>query len=660
MALMPMQKIAVFFPRSERDELLSLLQAGGAVEILDLRETPLADEVEIVEDTGGGESDRQIADLKRTIDILGEFETKGGMFGGLGGGKVMITHGQLDDITEDFDHRAVVEEIDDLEARRTSLKTRRNHLESFIERLEPWWNLDAPLEEITAGATTGVIAGALPANRSLTALVRALEENAETAAAEIVHESERHTYLVIYYHTSEEDAVQETIRRQDLEVHTFEGLEGLSRDLVEKARTEIAEIERESDRLEEHGRRLAENKPRLMIAHDHFAQVAGRTHAHTLVGTTERIGVLQGWIRRQDHSRLVEEIESGVESAAVMAVEPEPGEKPPIELKNRKLLRPFEVITELYGMPHAREVDPTPLAAPFFALFFGFCMTDAGYGIVLCAVSLMLMRWLRTGHKLLWLIFAGGLFTIGMGAITGGWFGLTDAVLPPWLGFVGDMRRSMMVFDPLKDPMLMFGLALALGFIQVTFGLLIEMYENFRSGDVVAGVFDQVTWIVLLWSVLFFGLGNRVASGAYAPIFKWAAIVAAIGILGFSYRASRNPGVRIAWGFYNLYGITGYLGDVLSYARLLALGLATGGIAMVINSVALMTKGIPVVGYPAMIVVLIGGHTLNIAVNALGGFVHSARLQYVEFYPKFFEGGGKRFSPFKKELRYTTLVEKTS
>jgi V/A-type H+-transporting ATPase subunit I len=149
-------------------------------------------------------------------------------------------------------------------------------------------------------------------------------------------------------------------------------------------------------------------------------------------------------------------------------------------------------------------------------------------------------------------------------------------------------------------------------------------------------------------------------SDAYVPGFKTAAIIAALGIVGFTNRVSKNPVIRIGSGIYRLYGATGFLGDILSYTRLLALGLATGGIAMVINLVALMARDIPIVGWPAMIIVLVGGHTFNIAVNALGGFVHSARLQYVEFYPKFFEGGGKPFRPFKRELKYTRLVEESN
>jgi len=188
------------------------------------------------------------------------------------------------------------------------------------------------------------------------------------------------------------------------------------------------------------------------------------------------------------------------------------------------------------------------------------------------------------------------------------------------------------------------------------------MIEDFRRKDIMAGIFDQLTWIVLLWSALFIGLVKMGAlPRTYMPGVKWVLIAAVLGMVGFTNRVSKNPGVRVGSGIYRLYNVaTSSLGDILSYTRLLALGMATGGIAMVINVVAMIAKDIPIIGIPAMIFVLVAGHSFNIAVNALGGFVHSARLQYVEFYPKFFEGGGRPFRPFKKELKYTRLVEKAS
>jgi V/A-type H+-transporting ATPase subunit I len=653
-----MQKVAIFFPRADRDSLLSLLQEKGSVEILDLKETPLAEIVETTETTGG-DADRISGDIHRAIEDVSEFEAKKGFLSGMGGGKVVVEQGQFSKIADEFDYKGVVGEIDQLEARRTELRTKRTHTEAFIDRLSPWSDLDMPLEGLSPSKNTVILAGMLPGNQTPEALASALGEVSEFFTFEVVGISERQTCLVIVFHRSDEEQIREVLRKHDFEAQTFENLKGLSRDLIADAERGITSVEHEMEEVVKKGEDLATHKPRLMIAHDYFAEEARRAHAHSLIGTTERVGVMQGWVRKDEYDTLAKDIEARVEAAAVLKIEPEEGESPPIELKNRRLMKPFEVITEMYGMPHAREVDPTPLAAPFFALFFGFCITDAGYGIALVALSLFLMKYLKTGHKLLQLIMIGGIMTIVMGAITGGWFGIEfpEEATSPWMAFLVKMRQ----FEPLKDPMLMFMLALVLGFIQVTFGLVIEMIENFRSRNPMAAVFDQITWIVLLWSVVLFGLGKSGKVPAeYVPSFKWAAVAAAVAIVGFTYRTSKNPGVRIAWGLYNLYGITGYVGDVLSYARLLALGLATGGIAMVINQMAVMVKGMPVVGYPAMIFVLVAGHTMNIAVNALGGFVHSARLQYVEFYPKFFEGGGRRFRPFRREPKYTRLAGTTS
>jgi V/A-type H+-transporting ATPase subunit I len=660
MALTPMQKVAVFFPVEERDSFLSLLQDKGAVQMLDLKESPIGEDLEIAEAGAASDAERLAGDLKRAIEDISKFEEKGGFLSALAGGKVMVDTRQFNATVKEFDYPGVVNEIEKLELERAELRARRHHLESLIAQLEPWRALDVPLEEISsrkeARIQTGVVSGRSPA-----ALAEVLGQETETGWMETVSETDRESFVVVFYHCFEEDRVHEVLRKNDFDAVGFEDLKGLPRELIADAQGRMAPLEKEADELAARGAELAANKPKLMVVHDYFAEEARKARARSLVGTTRKAGMVEGWIRAAEYEKLTNDIESKISAAEVTKIEPDEGEEPPIELTNRRLIQPFEVITEMYGMPHSKEVDPTPLAAPFFALFFGICITDAGYGIVLVALSLFLMKYLHTGRKFLWLIFAGGMMTILMGAVTGGWFGITDEVLPSWLGFVGSFRNALMQFDPMKQPMVMFALAIGLGFIQVTFGLLIEMIENFRKKRIMAGVFEQMTWVVLIWSAALFGAGKMgYISGAYVPGFKTAAIVAALGIVGFTNRVSKNPVIRIGAGIYRLYGATGFLGDILSYTRLLALGLATGGIAMVVNLVALMARDIPIIGWPAMIVVLVGGHTFNIAVNALGGFVHSARLQYVEFYPKFFEGGGKPFKPFRRELKYTRLVEEQS
>jgi V/A-type H+-transporting ATPase subunit I len=658
MALTPMQKIAVFFPIGDRDALLAHLQDRGKVQILDLKETALAGELETSDAGSGGDAERIAGDLKRAIDDLAEFEEGGGMFGGLGGGKLLVNEHEFKKTVEEFDYESVLRAVEDIDNGRNELRQRRGHRQNDIDRLLPWVDLDVPLEDLAPRSDAGIAAGEIAGGTTPEGLLAQLGEVSETADVEVVKSAEAHSHLVVFYHRSEEESVQDVLRRNDFEAQTFEGYSGYARDIVADARAEIKEIEAGLEQIVGKGREIVHNKPNLMLAYDFYSQEAMRSQALGLIGSTRQAGVLEGWIAEKDFDRLVKDLSAHVADVEVVKISPEEGEDPPIALRNRKPVWPFEVITEMYGMPQAREVDPTPLTAPFFALFFGFCLTDAGYGIVLAVLSLVLMKYLKGGRKLLWLLFIGGLFTVFMGALTGGWFGLNDDTIPSWLGWVGSMRKSLMLFDPFDSPMTMFGLALILGFIQVTFGLIIAMVENLRHRDFMAAVFDQLTWIVLLWSLVLYALSKSgVVPPQYTPAFKYAALGAALGIIGLSYRASKSPGARLAWGFYNLYGITGYLGDVLSYTRLLALGLATGGIGMVINVVAGMAKGIPFVGYPAMVAVLIGGHAFNLAVNALGGFVHSARLQYVEFYPKFFEGGGKPFKPFKKELKFTRLIE---
>ncbi|MFH1313271.1 MAG: V-type ATP synthase subunit I [Candidatus Eisenbacteria bacterium] len=656
MSLTPMQKVAVFFPLEERDNLLSLLQDRGAVQILDLKETPIGKDLELAEAGGTSDAERIVADLKGAIDDVSEFGEKGGFLSALSGGKVIVDTRKFTETINDFDYAGVVKQIDELEVERAEIRARRHHFENTIAQLRPWRALDVPLEELVPGEEAGIVAGAV-SGRSPAALGSVLAGETDTAEIETVSETERESCVVVFYHRFEEDKVQEVLRRNDFEAVTFEDLKGLPHELIVDAENQMAPLDEKMEQLAVMGAELAGHKPTLMIVHDYFAEEAQKIRAQSLVGTTRKAGMIQGWIRAAQYEKLTSDIESKITAAEVTRIEPEKDEEPPIELKNRRLVKPFEVITEMYGMPHSKEVDPTPLAAPFFALFFGICITDAGYGLVLIALSLFLMKYLQTARKFLWLIFAGGVMTVLMGAVTGGWFGITDDVLPSWLGFVGSFRHALMQFDPMRQPMVMFALAIGLGFIQVTFGLLIEMIENFRKKDIMAGIFEQITWIVLIWGAALFGAGKMgYLPEAYVPGFKTAAIVAALGIVGFTNRVSKNPAVRIGSGIYRLYGATGFLGDILSYTRLLALGLATGGIAMVINLVALMARDIPIIGWPAMVVVLVGGHTFNIAVNALGGFVHSARLQYVEFYPKFFEGGGKPFKPFKRDLKYTRLV----
>jgi V/A-type H+-transporting ATPase subunit I len=210
----------------------------------------------------------------------------------------------------------------------------------------------------------------------------------------------------------------------------------------------------------------------------------------------------------------------------------------------------------------------------------------------------------------------------------------------------------MMWFDPLEKPMMFFGLSLALGYIQILTGLVIAFVHNLRQREIAAAVFDQLTWLVMLNSIVLFGASKAgVISSEMGRMFGYVALVPAGLIFLFSHREG-GIGARLGMGAYNLFSAIFYMGDVLSYLRLMALGMVTAGLAMAINVIAKITLDIPYIGFLVMIVVLIGGHGFNLAISGLSAFVHTLRLQYVEFFPKFLTGGGRQFSPLGKEYKH--------
>jgi V/A-type H+-transporting ATPase subunit I len=353
-------------------------------------------------------------------------------------------------------------------------------------------------------------------------------------------------------------------------------------------------------------------------------------------------------VKEKDYRKL-EKIVSKYDAASMNRIEAGEGEKPPVDIENKRGIKPFEVITRLYGMPQHFEVDPTVLLAPFFAIFFALCLTDAGYGLVIIAMMLWFISKIQGDAKLLWMLIICSGFTVVAGALTGGWFG--DGI-QQFFPALEPLRRKFMWFDPLEKPMMFFYISLGLGYFQIIFGLFVAFVHNLKLRDYMSAVFDNLTWLVMLNSILIYGFAKAgVLSAEVGSFFGYLALIPAAGIFLFSER-NEGLGGRLGMGAYNLFSTIFFLGDVLSYLRLMALGMVTAGLGMAINVIAKITLDIPYIGFLVMIVVLLGGHFFNLAISGLSAFVHTLRLQYVEFFPKFFMGGGRDFKPLKKEYKH--------
>ena len=298
------------------------------------------------------------------------------------------------------------------------------------------------------------------------------------------------------------------------------------------------------------------------------------------------------------------------------------------------------MVTRLYGSPSKKDLVPTPLMAPFFFACFLICLSYVCYGELLSSISFVLNRKIKLagmGRQLVNLLFWGGLSSIIFGILMGGWFGDLIPIKPLW-------------FNPLDDPMRM----LIFSFIVGTpdyFGMAIQAYRNIKDGKPWDALFDQGGWYLFLT-----GLILLIVPGG-GTIGKWSAIAGALVLILTQGRSQKSIIRKLLSGLLSLYDVTGFLSDVLSYSRLLALGLATGVIASAINTMGGLLAN-SVVGIIIMVVILAGGHIFNLVISTLSSYVHTSRLQYIEFFSKFFEGGGKAFQPFQIKTKFVDVEER--
>lgn len=387
-------------------------------------------------------------------------------------------------------------------------------------------------------------------------------------------------------------------------------------------------------------------EPSVRAVREELLMLKEEQEGLTGCGRSSRVTVMEGWVPAGEvpalEQRLLRESDGHAFVEARTPGEEDP--EPPTEYQNPSWLKPFEVLTTTFARPHYDEIDPTPFIAPIFVLFFGLMLGDAGYGIVLTIAGLFLYyrlgRSSRSMHDMTYILVIIGISATILGIIQGGWFGDIPqrffGVTPP-----------LILIEPLKDPITFFQFSLILGIIHINLGLCLALYQNLKKGLHRAALFEQGVWFILQPS----------AGILLAGFFSWVQVPPSV-----LYTASAGAVLGVLMIFYyrgpmGFFGLTGFLGDWLSYVRILALALATGGIAMTINILTELIAGIhPVMIIPAAVIFL-GGHMFNIIIQSLGGVIHAIRLQYIEFFGKFYTGGGKAFRPFMAERVYSRTKE---
>ncbi len=681
MSVLKMQRISICALKKDRKAILEKLQSLGVLEV-DITvggdgvsgDGVNGDGYFRKMDTAGQRAgfERAAAAADQALDVLERYvPEKKSVFAALEG-KLLIGRGQALEIEEN--RREILrtaKKICGLDREHAEKLAEAVRIRNSMEGLAPWMSLDVPLKD-SATKRTVLFPGTMPGGTTLDSICEVIAEKAPDAAGadiRIISSEQSMVYLAVVCLEEDAQAVEDALRSAGFArpAQTWEKTPSEEREELEQQENTCAA---ETAEIEEQIRELSEHRTEIKIAADYYRVRADKYEVLGELPQSERTFVISGYIPQCEAGH-VESWLSERYDCAVDIEDLKEDEEPPVILKNNPFSANMEGVVESYGLPHKGELDPTTIMSFFYVFFFGMMLSDAAYGAIVAVVCAVLVRKfprMSPGmKKSLKLFFYCGLSTLVWGILFGGYFGnIVDIVSEKFFGTA--VTVPALWFIPLNDPMKLLVFSLLFGVIHLFTGLGIKGYLCLRDGKVMDFFCDVVLWFMLLVGLILMLLPSDIfASIAQTQIVfpGWlntlAGILAAAGAIGIvlmSGRDKKNPALRIALGAYDLYNITGWLSDVLSYSRLLALGLATGVIASVINQMGSMLPD-NIVGVIFFIVIFLAGHTLNLAINLLGAYVHTNRLQFVEFFGKFYEGGGRPFEPFKENTKYADVKEET-
>ncbi len=667
-----MQRITIYALRRDRKEILDYLQSKSVVELSETRfeDDEVFSRADNLARLGIYEKNTQMAN--QALSIIDKYcPQKKGMFSSLEGKTHIASKEFFEKQKECETHVKDARVIVELDKKIAELQSSKIKLFNSIESLTPWIGLDVPTN-FTATKNTQAFIGSFPEEYDMMGVYTMLREQnplLEAFDVSIVSSDKKQTCVFILCSKKEAAAMEETLRMcgfaRPANVYPITALEE-----KEKLTSQISAIDADILKATEDIKACEDKRSDLKYLSDFYSISKAEYEAIDLMSQSKKTFILNGYIIKNNSDALEKYLNEHF--ALVVELEDAHGEEVPVALKNNALARPCESVVESFSMPGEREVDPTSIMSIFYYIFFGIMLADAGYGLLMflgCFIVLRKYREMNPGTKnMLTMFMYCGITTAFWGVMFGSYFGNAVDIISSTF-FAKTVTIPAVWFVPVNEPMRMLIYAFAFGLVHLFVGLGLNGYQALKNKEYKDFLYDTVFWfgivlglvILLLPSSLF-----RSMSGMTISFPSWVlttaeivSLVCAVGIILTAGRESRNWFKRILKGLYGLYNISGWLSDVLSYSRLLALGLASGVIASVINEMGAMVAG-GVVGTIFFIIIFIGGHAFNIAINLLGAYVHTNRLQFVEFFGKFFEGGGRKFTPFDAKTKYYKIQEESN
>lgn len=642
MAILKMKKLRICGVSEEQTQLIRQLQLLGSVEIGAPCALTDTQGVQVFCAGDGKSADallRTSARLTSALETLKHYETKKG---GLFAARPEKTIGEL------FSDEAYAAALDtaqavlDAQDARSRLAAEKSRLTAVRESFVPWQQLPLPLETLGTQHTR-ILLGTVPAQTDLEALRARVFEAADEVQLEQISADQQSLYLLVFVHKCAAEAVGAALREAGFALTTFDGVQGTAAENIRRTDEAIAACEQQDAEKLAELTALAEQKSALQLAFDRCTQEIAKAQAADRLVHSEKTFCLGGWVPCEDVGKL-EALLSGF-CCAWELTDPAPEEYPdvPVKLKNNKLTWPLNMVTEMYSLPAYDGVDPNPLMAPFFILFYGIMMADMGYGLLMILASIIITKKSRpkgTSGQMFGLMFSCGISTFLMGALTGGFFG---DFLPQLVGIIDPdttFKALPSLFTPLDDTITILIGAMALGFVQIVTGMAISFVEKIKKGQIMDAIWEELTW----W-IVFAGIACMALGVTNIVLYVGLAMV----VVGSGWSAKGFGKVTAIFGsVYN--HVTGYFGDILSYSRLMTLMLAGSVIASVFNTLGAIPGNVVF-----FLIVSALGNGLNFALNLLSCYVHDLRLQCLEYFGKFYQDGGKPFEPLAINTKYVDI-----
>ncbi|MFA9398825.1 MAG: V-type ATP synthase subunit I, partial [Clostridiaceae bacterium] len=578
----------------------------------------------------------EVSKLKYSLDFINKYyPEKTSLFIG----KLELTQDEFNNKLNNISCEDSYKKLRQIDKDINEIKLFQNKITNITQSLDPYLNFNAPFELLNENGSMEKNLGTIVTN-DIDLTLNELHKQNKDFYIQVINQIKDCFYIMVMYFKEDKEEVISSLKKFNYSEVKFNSLKTPVQ-YKDELENEYKEYETKFQDKVKEVEELLENRAYLKAQYDYLLNEIEKKKAILLIGKTDKVMYFEGWVPSETTSDFEETITNITKDYYVSYRDPEDEDDIPVAVKNNKFVEPFEIITDSYSLPNYKEVDPNIFVAPFYILFFGIMLGDVGYGGLLTLGCLFLLKFTKiddSARKFVKMLLYSALSSTFFGAIFGGYFGDALPIKAAW-------------FNPIDEPMNLLILSIIIGVVHIFLGMGIKFYELVREGKVLDAIFDIGFWYFVIIGAILMALLPEIIIG------KYMLIIGAIGLVLTAGRAEKNIFMKAIKGVLSLYGITAYLGDILSYSRIFALGLSTGLIGVVFNTLIRLMSG-NVVGIIFGAVLFVLGHVFNLAISGLGAYVHSSRLQYLEFFGKFYKGEGRAFKPLKRKSTLVKIIEK--